>query len=133
VVEPPSSVPLAVVGAHLMGQPLNHQLVERGARLAARTTTSARYRLVALADTTPAKPGLVRVDDGGSAIEIEVWDMPVDGLGSFVDGIPSPLAIGKLELADGTWVNGFVCEPSGIERATDITHFGGWRAFLRSR
>jgi len=132
VVEPAASVPLAVVGAHLAGQPLNHQLVERGARLAARTTTAPRYRLVALADTTPAKPGLVRVDDDGAAIEVEVWDMPIDQFGSFVDGVPAPLAIGKLELADGSWVNGFVCEPVGIERATDITRFRGWRSYLQS-
>ncbi len=127
-----ASVPLAVVGAHLAGQPLNHQLLERGARLAARTTTAPAYRLVALADTTPAKPGLVRVDDDGAAIEVEVWDVPIDRFGSFVDGIPAPLAIGKLELADGSWVNGFVCEPVGIERATDITRFRGWRAYLQS-
>ncbi len=129
----PATVSVAVVGAHLAGQPLNHQLIERRASLVARTTTSPRYRLVALADTTPAKPGLVRVDDDGAAIEVEVWEMPIERFGSFVDGIPAPLAIGKLELADGSWVNGFVCEPTGIERATDITHFGGWRAYLQSR
>ena len=128
-----ASVPLAVVGAHLAGQPLNHQLLERGARLAARTTTAPAYRLVALTDTSPAKPGLVRVDDDGTAIEVEVWDVPIDRFGSFVDGIPAPLAIGKLELADGSWVNGFVCEPVGIERATDITDFRGWRAYLQSQ
>ena len=132
VVERPASVPLAVVGAHLAGQPLNHQLLERGARLAARTATAPAYRLFALADTTPAKPGLVRVDTDGAAIEVEVWDVPIDRFGSFVDGIPAPLAIGKLELADGSWVNGFVCEPVGVERATDITRFRGWRAYLQS-
>jgi allophanate hydrolase len=87
---------------------------------------------VALADTTPPKPGLVRVDDDGAAIEVEVWDMPIDQFGSFVDRVPAPLAIGKLELADGAWVNGFVCEPVGIERATDITRFRGWRSYLQS-
>ena len=80
----------------------------------------------------PAKPGLVRVPDDGAAIEVEVWDVPIEQFGSFVDGIPAPLAIGKLELADGSWVNGFVCEPVGVERATDITRFGGWRSFLQS-
>ena len=133
MVDRSGSVPLAVVGAHLAGQPLNHQLLERGARLAARTTTAPAYRLVALADTMPAKPGLVRVPDDGAAIEVEVWDVPIEQFGSFVDGIPAPLAIGKLELADGSWVNGFVCEPVGVERATDITRFGGWRSFLQSR
>ena len=129
-----ASVPLAVVGAHLAGQPLNHQLVERGARLAARTTTAPRYRLVALADTTPAKPGLVRVDDRRARrSRSRCGTCRSTEFGSFVDGIPAPLAIGKLELADGSWVNGFVCEPVG-DRARRPTSpaFGGWRAYLQS-
>jgi allophanate hydrolase len=128
-----TSVPLAVVGAHLSGQPLNAQLVSLGARLSARTTTSASYRLVALAGSVPPKPGLARVGAGGAQIEVEVWDVPTETLGSFVAAIPSPLAIGKLELADGTWVSGFVCEPAGIDGAEDITSFGGWRAYLAHR
>jgi allophanate hydrolase len=130
---PATSIPLAVVGAHLSGQPLNDQLVSRGARLAARTTTSANYRLVALAASTPPKPGLARVADGGARIEVEVWDVPADAFGSFVAAVPAPLAIGKLELADGTWVSGFVCEPVGLDGAEDITDFGGWRAYLAQR
>jgi allophanate hydrolase len=129
----PTSIPVAVVGAHLSGQPLNDQLVSRGARLVARTTTSAAYRLVALAGTTPPKPGLARVPDAGAAIEVEVWDVPSDAFGSFVAEIPAPLAIGKLELADGSWVSGFVCEPLGLEGAEDITVFGGWRSYLAQR
>jgi allophanate hydrolase len=125
-----TSIPLAVVGAHLSGQPLNDQLVSRGAHLAARTTTSANYRLVALAASLPPKPGLARVTDGGAAIEVEVWDVPADAFGSFVAAVPAPLAIGKLELADGTWVSGFICEPVGLDGAEDITDFGGWRAYL---
>ncbi len=129
----PTSIPLAVVGAHLSGQPLNEQLVSRGARLAARTTTAAAYRLVALEGTTPPKPGLARVTDSGAAIEVEVWDVPTDAFGSFVAAVPAPLAIGKLELANGSWVSGFVCEPLGLEGAEDITRFGGWRAYLAQR
>jgi allophanate hydrolase len=131
IVEPAAtSVPLAVVGAHLSGQPLNHQLVSCGARLAARTTTSARYRLVALAESVPPKPGLERVSEDGASIEVEVWDVPAETFGSFVAAVPGPLAIGKLELADGTWVSGFVCEPVGLDGAEDITRFGGWRAYI---
>ena len=126
------TVSLAVVGAHLHGQPLNDQLLSRGATLAARTTTAPHYRLVALANTTPPKPGLFRVA-GGSPIEVEVWDVPVAEFGSFVAGVPAPLAIGKLELADGSWVSGFVCESIGLEDADDITQFGGWRAYLATR
>lgn len=121
-------VTLAVVGAHLTGQPLNHQLTSRGATLVARTTTSASYRLHALA-TTPPKPGLVR-SVGGAAIEVEVWSLEPAAFGSFVQEIPHPLAIGKVELADGSWVSGFVCEPSGLEGAPDITEHGSWRAYL---
>ncbi len=121
---------LAVVGAHLEGQPLNWQLLERGARKLQATHTSPHYKLFALPDTTPAKPGLARVAAGGSAIEIEIWEMPVRRFGEFVTEVPAPLAIGTLEVADGRWVKGFVCEPLGLEGAADISHFGGWRAYL---
>jgi allophanate hydrolase len=122
-------IELVVVGAHLSGQPLNHQLTDRGGRLAAETSTSPRYRFYALADTEPPKPGLVRVTEGGAAIEVEVWSLPVAGFGSFVAEVPPPLGIGSVELADGRWARGFICEPIGLEGATDITAFGGWRAY----
>ena len=67
---------------------------------------------------------------GGGAIDMEVWEVPAEHFGSFVDGIPSPLGIGKVRLADGSWVSGFVCEAAGLEGATDITHLGSWRAWL---
>jgi allophanate hydrolase len=124
-------IPLAVVGAHLSGQPLNSQLTERNATLSLATTTSPRYRLHAL-PTKPPKPGLVRVTDPGSAIEVEVWEMPVEYFGSFVDLVPQPLAIGNIELADGSWVKGFVCEPGPLATAPDITAHGGWRSYLAS-
>jgi len=121
---------LAVVGAHLSGQPLNHQLVGLGARLAATTTTAPEYRLYAL-DTEPPKPGLVRVPAGqsGAAIEAEVWELPVEGLGALLAGLPRPMALGRVTLADGTSTTGFLCEPAAVEHAADITHLGGWRAY----
>jgi allophanate hydrolase len=119
---------VAVCGAHLEGEPLHHQLADRRARLVARTTTAAAYRMSALA-TEPPKPGLVRVADGGAALEVEVWAMEPAAFGSFVDLVPAPLAIGTIELADGTWVNGFVCEPHALADAEDITACGGWRAW----
>ena len=73
---------------------------------------------------------MVRVSEGGGAIDMEVWEVPAEHFGSFVDGIPSPLGIGKVRLADGSWVSGFVCEAAGLEGATDITHLGSWRAWL---
>jgi len=122
---------LVVAGAHLEGQPLNHQLVEIGGELVRRTTTADTYRLYALA-TDPPKPGLVRATSGGRAIEVEVWSLLPADLASFVVGVPAPLAIGQVELADGTVTTGFTCMPHGLEHAVDITAFGGWRAYLAS-
>ncbi len=125
-------VELAVVGAHLSGLPLNWQLVERGARLIATTTTASEYRLYALPGTVPAKPGLVRCADGGAALEVEIWEMPLRQFGSFVAEIPAPLGIGTLRLADGREVKGFVCESAACEGATDISACGGWRRYLEA-
>ena len=119
---------IAVVGAHLTGQPLNAQLVSRGGRLVETTKTAPSYRLFALA-TTPPKPGLVRAARGDS-IEAEVWELPTAGFGDFVATLPTPMAVGSVELADGTWVPGFTCERYALDGATDITEFGGWRAYL---
>jgi allophanate hydrolase len=122
-------IPLAVVGAHLAGERLHHQLTDRHAVLIAETTTSSRYRFHVLDEPAPARPALERVDDGGAAIELEVWGLDPAGFGTFVAGVDPPLAIGSVELADGAWVSGFVCESGGLVGATDITDFGGWRAW----
>src|SRR5690554_1161015 len=126
------TIRVAVVGAHLSGMPLNTQLTERKARLLEQTTTTPNYRLYALPNTTPPKPGLKRVEDGGAEIVLEVWEMAASEFGSFVDLIPAPLGIGNVELADGRWVNGFICEGYGFTGARDVTDFGGWRAFIKS-
>jgi allophanate hydrolase len=127
---PPGCVEIAVVGAHLSGQPLNRHLKERGSRLLRTTRTAPGYRLFAL-DTSPAKPGLVREDDyRGPGIEVEVWAMPEDRFGGFVDAVPSPLVIGNVALHDGASVKGFLCEPAAIESAQEITRHGGWRGYL---
>jgi allophanate hydrolase len=128
----PGPIFLAVVGAHLTGQPLNHQLTQRSATLVATTTTSADYRLHAL-PTQPPKPGLVRVADGGGAIEVEVWQLEPAAFGDFVAQIPAPLGIGRVVLADGSDVAGFLCEPVALPGTEDITALGGWRAYVGSR
>ncbi|VTU14084.1 allophanate hydrolase [Variovorax sp. RA8] len=131
---PEPLVKLAVVGAHLSGMPLNAQLTERGATLVAQTSTAPQYRLYALPGTVPPKPGLVRVAPGqGAAIAVEVWQMPLAHYGSFVALIPAPLGIGTLALADGSSVQGFLCEGLALEGAEDITHLGGWRRYIESR
>jgi allophanate hydrolase len=123
------TVRLAVVGAHLSGQPLNHQLTNRGAQFVRTCRTAAAYSLYALPGSKPPKPGLVR-NGGGAAIEVEVWEMPAEGFGPFVAAIPAPLGIGTLELEDGDEVKGFLCESYATERARDISSFGGWRNYL---
>ena len=123
------TVELLVVGAHLRGQPLNRQLVSAGGSLVGDVRTGAEYRLFAL-DTQPAKPGLVRVDDDGASIAGELWRLPASGMGTFLAALPAPMALGKVRLADGREVTGFLVEPAAIAGARDITRFGGWRAFL---
>ncbi|OLP61619.1 allophanate hydrolase [Xaviernesmea oryzae] len=120
---------IAVVGAHLSGMPLNHELVERGGIFRRSTTTRAAYRLFALGGTVPPKPALIRVADEGVAIAVEVWALPVAGFGDFIGRIPAPLGVGKLALEDGSEVTGFLCEGAAVAGQADISHFGGWRAY----
>jgi allophanate hydrolase len=119
---------LVVCGAHLQGLALNHQLLTRGARLMEATHSAAHYKLYALPGGPPARPAMVRSNDG-RAIKVEVWEMPSSEVGSFLAGIGAPLGLGKIELADGRRETGFICEESGVIGATDITEFGGWRAY----
>ncbi len=124
------TIDLAVVGAHLSGEPLNHQLVALGGQLVNATRTAACYRLFAIPGTTPPKPGLLRVaESAGTGIEVEVWRLSSAAMGQFLALVPPPLAIGTVELADGTQVKGFLGEAHALADARDITSFGGWRAF----
>lgn len=123
---------LVVCGAHLDGLALNWQLRQRDARLIEATYSSKDYKLYALAGGPPLRPGMLRVADGGVAIAVEVWELPSSELGSFLTGIPAPLGLGKVQLADGRWESGFICEPYGLEGAIDISHLGGWRAYLQT-
>ena len=125
-----SNVTVAVVGAHLSGLPLNHELTSRGAQLLATTTTARAYRLYALPGTQPEKPGLVRAAANGAAIEVELWSLPVAAFGSLVAGVPPPLGIGTITLRDGSQVKGFVCEAHAVAEAQDISSYGGWRNYL---
>jgi len=123
------TVKLAVVGAHLEGMPLHWQLTSRNARFVGAFNTAPTYRLYAMADSVPPKPALVHSKDGG-AIALEVYELGLAEFGSFVAEVPPPLAIGTVQLADGTHVKGFVAEPRALEGAEDITHLGGWRAYI---
>lgn len=128
----PAGVDVAVVGAHMSGMALNFQLEERGAQLLFSGHTAHCYRLFALPGTEPEKPGLLR-DNRGCKIAVEVFRLTREAFGSFVQLIPAPLGIGNVELDDGTWVKGFICESYGLEGATEITEFGGFRSYLSSK
>ena len=125
-------ISIAVVGAHLTGQPLNHELTDRGAVHVATSSTAPIYRLYAL-ETDPPKPWLIRVggeDPSAGPIEVEIWRLGAAEFGDFVDHVPAPLTIGRVVLADSTDLAGFLCEPVAARQAKDITALGGWRAYL---
>ena len=127
--------PIAVVGAHLSGMPLNHELTSRGAYLLERTRSASHYQLYALAGSVPPKPALVaatEAETATAAIELELWALPKSQWADFLAGIPTPLGLGTVLLADGRRVKGFICEPGALSGARNITEFGGWRAFIRS-
>ncbi|MEZ0277382.1 MAG: allophanate hydrolase [Roseimicrobium sp.] len=126
---------IAVCGAHMKGLPLNHQLTSRGGRLVRKGTTTPDYRLYRVpgSGSIPDRPGLVRVTEGGTAIALEVWELPEDTVGSFVNAVPPPLGFGKVQLEDGSKVFGFLCESIALQPEEEITSFGGWRAWMQSR
>lgn len=128
IAAPKDTIDVAVCGAHLEGQPLNWQLSERGATLKQSVKSSAHYKLWALSDGK--RPGMQRVKTGGDHIEMEIWTMPSENFGTFVTGIPAPLGIGKVELENGAWVSGFICDAYGLQGAKDVTEYKGWRAWL---
>lgn len=130
---PAGMVPLVVVGAHLEGMPLNHELTGAGGLCLGAASTTAGYRLFALKDNTPQKPGMI-YDPGfsGPGIAVEVWALPMAAFGLFASRIPAPLGLGKIALSDGRVLSGFLCESHAITGATEITGHGGWRAYLAS-
>ncbi len=123
-------IDIAVCGAHLDGLPLNWQLRERGATLQKRCFSSEHYCLYQLPGGPIKRPAMVRNDEDGRSIELEVWSVPASEIGSFLNGIPQPLGLGKIELDTGRWVTGFICDAGGLKGATDITEYGGWRRWL---
>ncbi len=131
---PSTRIPLVVCGAHLEGLALHWQLADRGAVLRARTTTSTCYRLFAMpaGDGIPPRPAMIHDAENGSAIEVEVWELEPAAFGDFVSKIPAPLGIGKIILASGEQVPGFIAEPRASAGAVEITSFGAWKAWLAS-
>ena len=118
---------LAVFGAHLTGQPLNHQLVACGARLSSTVNTAPDYRMFALPGAMQ-KPGVSRVEAGsGVRLEGELWLLSPAALGTFLAALPAPMTLGPIALDDGREVLGFGCSwPNG----PDVSEYGGWRPYL---
>jgi len=126
-------LPIVVVGAHLSGLPLNSELTGSGGALVRSARTAPDYRLFALPNTSPPKPGMVRQPGfAGPGIEVEIWTLPPEAFARFVAKIPAPLGIGKITLDDGSSVSGFLAEAHAVVGAEEITAFGGWRAYLAS-
>ncbi|WP_160035381.1 allophanate hydrolase [Paenibacillus sp. An7] len=117
---------VAVCGLHMRGFPLEKQMQASGARFVMETLTAPNYRLFKL-DSVPAKPGMVKVTEGGAQLQLEIWEMPLSAFGEFVASIPAPLGIGKVELEDGREIPGFLCEAYVADSLCDITALVGWR------
>ena len=128
----PVMIKVAVCGAHMTDLPLSPKLVALGGEFVQATTTAAQYQLFKLNGFTPERPGLIRVLENGHAIACEIWQLPIDNYGKFVASVPSPLGFGTLALADGSTVQGFLCEAYATSNAIDISHLGGWRGYLDS-
>lgn len=117
---------VAVCGLHMRGFPLEKQMLASGAFFVTEAASAAKYLFVKLA-TVPAKPGMIKQVSGGAAVLLEIWEMPLASFGAFVTSIPAPLGIGKVELAGGLEVPGFICEGYAAEGAEDISTIGSWR------
>ena len=124
-------IQVAVCGAHMQGLPLNAQLSALGGVFVKESSTAANYKLFKLNGFTPARPGLLRVNEHGSNILLEIWQLPIENYGHFVASVPAPLGFGTLTLIDNSTVQGFMCEAYATQDAMDISHLGGWRAFLK--
>jgi allophanate hydrolase len=118
---------LFCIGAHMAGLPLNHQITSLGGRFLREAGTRPLYRLFALGN----RPGMVRAADG-AVVAGEVWALPTSAIGALLAQVPPPLGFGTVVLDDGP-VLGFLAESAGIGDAPDITHLGGWRAWLRTK
>eukprot|EP00200_Dunaliella_tertiolecta_P001366 CAMPEP_0202343340 /NCGR_PEP_ID=MMETSP1126-20121109/3502_1 /ASSEMBLY_ACC=CAM_ASM_000457 /TAXON_ID=3047 /ORGANISM="Dunaliella tertiolecta, Strain CCMP1320" /LENGTH=138 /DNA_ID=CAMNT_0048934393 /DNA_START=107 /DNA_END=523 /DNA_ORIENTATION=- len=126
------SMDLVVVGAHMTGLPLNHQLTDLHASFVKACKTAPVYRMYSLGP----RPALIRQHekDAGVAFAVEVWSMPLNKVGAFLlNGVKPPLCIGDVLLEDGTEVKGFLGEAYAVQGAEDVSAYGGWRAYVSSR
>ena len=120
---------LLVFGAHLAGEPLNHQLTDAGASLLGEVATAPEYRMHLLG-TVPPKPGVVRVGAAGASLPGELWSVPAEGFGAVAAVLAAPLTLGRVRLADGRLVLGFLCEAIAVASCPVLDPAGGWRGHL---
>jgi hypothetical protein len=123
-------IPLAINGTLMRGLELNSNMLAAGARFVRETTTVPEYRLWSIADRHPA---MVRVHNGGTAVVVEVWQVPAAGLVHILLAEPPGLCIGKVRLADGSEALGVIGEAALCEGQREITSYGGWRAYVANR
>lgn len=123
-------ISLAVNGTLMRGLELNPNLINLGATFLKETTTAPCYRLWTIADKHPA---MLRVENGGTAIAVELWEIPPQGLGTLLMQEPPGLCIGKVQLMSGEIVLGVLGEPWLCENQLEITEYGGWRAYLAQK
>lgn len=121
------TVHLAVNGTLMRGLELNANLLAVGATFVREALTEGSYRLWSIDDRHPA---MMRVSTGGNAIAVEIWAVPTSGIYTILWQEPPGLCIGKVRLADGEEVLGVLGESILCEGKPEITHWGGWRAYI---
>jgi hypothetical protein len=121
---------LAVNGTLMRGLELNPNLIAAGAAFVRESRTAPTYRLWSIGDRHPA---MLRVATGGVAVAVEVWEVPAAGIADILAKEPPGLCVGKITLHDGGEVLGVLGEPLLCEGEREITHHGGWRAYMAAR
>lgn len=125
-----NTVSLAVNGTLMRGLELNKNLLAVGATFVREALTESAYRLWSIDDRHPA---MLKVTQGGVAIAVEVWAIPVSGVSTLLISEPAGLCIGKVKLADGTEVLGVLGEPFLCEGKREITQWASWRAYIERK
>ncbi len=120
------TIKLAVNGTLMRGLKLNPNLLNVNATFEREAKTEPSYRIWSIDDNYPA---MIKANTGGGAVAVEVWQVPLAGLGIILSQEPPGLAIGKVKLDDGEEVLGVIGEPLTVEGKKEITEFGGWRAY----
>lgn len=111
----------------MRGLALNKNLVDARAKFVREAKTSPKYRLWSIDDSYPA---MMRDDNQGTEIDLEIWDIPLNGLIHVLNNEPPGLVMGKIELEDGDWVFGILGENHICNNRLEITQWGGWRKYL---